>query len=100
LQEIYKSNLSPEAIEIYYNLLSGYTAEEFKEAAREILKSRTYNSFPLPAEFIEIMRSNRFIKERAGVDFKQIRQIPTPEQEKEIHDMIQDVIKKCEGIKA
>lgn len=50
--ELYDKQLSKEAIGLYLDILSPYPIEKIEEAGTRILKEKTFNRFPIPAEFI------------------------------------------------
>lgn len=53
IAELYGKDLSKAALRLYLEILKPYPIEKIKQAAQNILSTKTFNKFPLPAEFIE-----------------------------------------------
>jgi hypothetical protein len=53
LSEIFGGEMSPIAIDIYFNALSDFTIDEVSKGISSVVKSRVYNGMPKPAEIIE-----------------------------------------------
>ncbi len=53
--ELYKQDLSPMAIGLYYNTLKDYPYEQVEKAFNIVVKTYKYNCIPKPAEIIEVI---------------------------------------------
>ena len=53
--ELYKQDLSPMAIGLYYNTLKDYPYEQVEKAFNVVVKTYKYNCIPKPAEIIEVI---------------------------------------------
>ena len=63
LCEIYTHTLSEGAVELYFELLSEYSIAEIQYGIRQILRTRQFHKFPLPAHIIQeldIYRVNEY----------------------------------------
>jgi len=58
LAEIYGHDLSETVVEWYFELLKEFTLTEIEYAAKDILRTRTFSKFPLPADFITRLDSH------------------------------------------
>ncbi|MDR2790242.1 MAG: DUF6475 domain-containing protein [Campylobacteraceae bacterium] len=54
IAEAYHEKVSEARYELYYQVLKELDYEEFKKACIDILSTRKYSSFPMPAEFLNI----------------------------------------------
>ena len=53
MAELFDKELSEPAIDLYLTALAPYPFDKIMSAAGHIIKTKTFNKFPLPAEFIE-----------------------------------------------
>ncbi|MDR2099979.1 MAG: DUF6475 domain-containing protein [Campylobacteraceae bacterium] len=53
IAEAYHEKVSEARYELYYQVLKELGFEEFKKACIDILSTRKYSNFPMPAEFLE-----------------------------------------------
>lgn len=51
--EMFDKKISDSYMEMYIRTLQKYPIEKIEQAANYIIKTKTFNKFPLPAEFIE-----------------------------------------------
>ncbi len=51
--EMFDKKISDPYMEMYIRTLQDYPIEKIEQAANHIIKTKTFNKFPLPAEFIE-----------------------------------------------
>ncbi|MDR1461463.1 MAG: DUF6475 domain-containing protein [Campylobacteraceae bacterium] len=58
MAEVYNKPLYEILIETYYEVLKDFPFEDYKKACMEILSTRKYSNFPMPADFIEAMTGN------------------------------------------
>ena len=83
LCEIFDKKFTPYAADVYYKLLSKYTAKELNEASFKLLETYKYPNMPMPAYFIEIIQNKRkqeYMNQDSNI--KQIHRDYTPEEEK------------------
>lgn len=55
LAEVYDKKLTDQFIKLYMAALVQYSIDEIESAAAQIIRTKTFHKFPLPAEFIEIL---------------------------------------------
>ncbi len=58
LSKIFKSDLTPEIIDIYYDVLGDISEDKFISACNRILETRVYPTFPMPADFFVAIADN------------------------------------------
>lgn len=68
--EIYGKELSPMAINLYYNILKNYSFEQIDQAFNYIVKTNKYNCMPKPAEVIESI--DGLPDERSAIAWNQV----------------------------
>ena len=52
LAEVFETELTEARLEIYWQMLKHQTLDELKHSIQRILSCKTFNKFPLPAEFL------------------------------------------------
>lgn len=65
LSDVYDKKLSGMAVEMYFETLRDFEIDKIKAAAYKILKTKIFNKFPVPAEFIQYLDPLQDIDTRA-----------------------------------
>jgi hypothetical protein len=72
--ENYNKKFSEMSAEIYWNVLKTLTLAEFKKAVNHLATTRTYSTFPLPAEFINAVHPPSDLELQAASAVTELRQ--------------------------
>jgi hypothetical protein len=59
LGELYDKELTPNLVNIYYEIFKDFSIERFKKAIGEVIKSHKYANLPKPAEILEYLEGTR-----------------------------------------
>ena len=72
LAEIYDKKLSEMALSIYFNALHNYPIDKIRKAANSIVMQKTFNKFPLPAEFVEYIDPSGNLEAQAMIAVEEV----------------------------
>ena len=56
--EVFGKELSPIAINLYYDMLKDYSYDQINKAFNFVIRTHKYNTLPKPAEIIEAIEGN------------------------------------------
>lgn len=71
LSEMFDKTMSESLVDIYWSALREYSLDDFKRAVNNIIKTKTFNKFPLTGEFIEFINPPEDMEFRAERGLKE-----------------------------